>query len=93
MKLPKLTAYAKAQAWGMAVGFALALHTANQMALGLGVFMVGVFASWVAFEFTLGPHEPAQKRDAGTMFRAIAIGFALPWGGVLLAYALHAMRP
>jgi hypothetical protein len=93
VKLPKLTAYAKAQLWGMAVGFALALHFANQMGLGLGVFAIGALATWLAFEFTLGPREPSHKTNVGTMVRAIAIGFALPWGGFLLAYALHTMRP
>lgn len=93
LRLPHLTAYAKGQLWGMAVGFALALHFANQMGLGLGLFLLGAAACWLGFEFTLGPREPSQKTDTATLARAIAIGFALPWGGFALAYAAHALRP
>ena len=93
IKLPQLTAYAKAQAWGMAVSFAIALHFANQLNLGLAVYVIGVAASWLAFEFTLGRREPSHLSDAKTLTRALAIGLLLPWFGFLLAYALNALRP
>jgi len=93
MRLPKLTAYAKAQAFGMAVSFAIALHFANQLGLGLAVYVIGAAASWLAFEFTLGRHEPSHLCDAKTLTRALAIGLALPWGGFLLAFGLNALRP
>ncbi|GAM96529.1 hypothetical protein U91I_00148 [alpha proteobacterium U9-1i] len=93
MKLPSLTAYAKAQAFGMAVSFAIALHYANQMGLGLAIYVIGAAACWLAFEFIQGRREPSHLSDAKTLTRAMAIGLALPWGGFLLAYLLNALRP
>jgi hypothetical protein len=94
MRLPTLSAFAKAQLWGMAVGFALALHFANQMQLGLAIFVLGFLAAWIAWEFTIGVRVAAEpKSDAPTLARAIATGFFLPWVGFLIAYALHALRP
>lgn len=85
MKLPQLNAFAKAQAWGLALGFALALWTADKLGYGLGVFLIGTALAWVAWEFALGPRAPSHRKDAPAMAYGILSGFVLPWIGFGLA--------
>ena len=87
VKLPTLDAAAKAQLWGLAFSFALALFVANRMQLGLGLFVIGCGAAWAAWEF-LG-----ARRIATSVPVALISGLAIPWGGFLLAFALATLRP
>lgn len=87
LQLPKLDGPAKAQLWGLAFSFAIALHFANQMGLSLALYLVGAAASWAAWEFY------ASRRFVTTVPIGLASGLAIPWGGFLLAYALEALRP
>jgi len=93
VKLPKLNAFAKAQLWGMAVGFALALLATERLGYGIRLYLVGFLISWVAWEFMFGPRAPSQRSDPRAIAVGIATGFAIPWGGFLLAFVAHALRP
>ncbi len=93
MKLPKLNAFAKAQLWGMAVGFALALLATDKLGYGLGLFVVGWLGSWLALEYFFAARMPSQRKDIAAMAIGIASGFATPWGGFLFAALMHALRP
>ena len=90
-RLPYLTPVAKAQLWGMLVGFALALLAVERMGLSYRLFFIGFAAAWVASEFYLG------RRLTGTDARSVAIGvlsgFSFPWAGWLLAWVLDTLRP
>ncbi|MEZ5955933.1 MAG: hypothetical protein R3C27_01790 [Hyphomonadaceae bacterium] len=91
LKLPYLTPVAKAQLWGMLVGFALAWLAIDRMELSYRLFFIGLAAAWVASEFYL------SRRLTGTDAKSIAIGvisgFLFPWIGWLLAFGLDALRP
>ena len=90
-RLPYLTPVAKAQLWGMLVGFALAWLAIDKMALSYRIFFIGFAAAWVASEFYL------SRRLTGSDAKSVAIGvitgFAFPWVGFLLAFVLNALRP
>ncbi|MGE0596715.1 MAG: hypothetical protein AB7P07_10120 [Hyphomonadaceae bacterium] len=87
LRLPKLDGPAKAQLWGLAFSFAIALHFANQMGLSLAIYIIGVAASWAAWEAF------ASRRIVTTVQIGLLSGLAIPWGGFLLAYGLEALRP
>ncbi|MGQ0533064.1 MAG: hypothetical protein ACT4OF_10305 [Caulobacteraceae bacterium] len=91
MKLPTLTPVAKAQLWGMAVGFALALLATERMGLSYGIFLVGGAAAWVASERWLAPRLIGS--DVKTLSLAILSGMAFPWVGWLAAFLLQQLRP
>jgi len=91
LRLPQLTPVAKAQAWGMLVGFALALFATERMGLSYGIFLVGAAAAWVASERWLAPRLIGG--DAKTLTLAVASGFAFPWVGWLMAFLLQQLRP
>ena len=93
MKLPRLNAFAKAQLWGMAVGFALALLATDKLGYGLGLFVVGWALTWVASEYFFAKQMPSERKDIAAMAIGIATGFATPWGGFLLAALMNALRP
>jgi hypothetical protein len=93
VKLPNLNAFAKAQLWGMAVGFALALLATDRLGYGLGLFVVGWLASWLALEFFTAARMPSERKDAAALIIGISSGFATPWGGFLFAALMHALRP
>jgi hypothetical protein len=85
MKFPQLNAFAKAQAWGLAVGFALALWTADKLSYSVGIFILGTAAAWIGWEFFLGPRAPSHRTDIPAMVYGITSGFVLPWAGFGLA--------
>jgi hypothetical protein len=88
---PVLDAAAKAQLWGLAVSGALSLLLVyRSTTMGLGPYVIGAGVTWAIWEFfwgrklALGPHAVRA---------ALLSGLAIPWGGVLLACALAALRP
>jgi len=92
-RLPQLNAFAKAQLWGMAVGFALALLAVDRLHYGIRLYVVGWLICWVAWEAYFGPRAPSHRSDAKAIWIGIATGFILPWGGFLLAAIAQALRP
>lgn len=93
MRLPQLNAFAKAQLWGMAVGFALAMWATDRLGYGLGLFFVGFLASWVAWEFAFGRRAPSTRRDARALAIGVGTGFIIPWGGFAIAALAAGLRP
>ncbi len=87
------TAFAKAQAFGIAFGFALALHVRNQTGLSLGLFVIGASAAWLAWEMLLGPHAPSARSDTAALSYGLLSGFAFPWIGLGLAALLAWAAP
>lgn len=87
MKLPKLDGPAKAQLWGLAFSFALALLACDRMGLSLAIYAVGCGLSWAAWEFAGARRFPANVPVG------LVSGLLIPWGGFLLTYGLHALRP
>lgn len=92
MRLPDLSAIAKAQLFGMAVGFALGLLACERLELSYPIFVIGFLAAWAASEPFL-----AKRLTGRSDQRAIAIGvlsgFLFPWAGVAAAWLLLMMRP
>ncbi len=91
--LRKLPAFAKAQAWGLAVGFALAWLTVDKLHLNFWAMMLGLAASWFGWEFLFARSAPSTRTDIRAMAYGIATGFAFPWIGVALAALLNYLRP
>jgi len=91
-RLPHLTAVAKAQLWGMGVGFALALLATERMELSYRIFFIGFLIAWVASEFYLAPRLVGRS-DRNAIIIGIASGFAFPWFGFAAAYLLNLARP
>lgn len=96
VKLPdlrQLPATAKAQAWGLAASFALALWVSDKMGLSLSAYFLGFLGTWVAWEMLFGLTLSARL---GQGMRAVVIslllGLVIPWGGFAFAYALYALR-
>lgn len=88
---PVLDAAAKAQLWGLLVSGALTLLLVeHSQALGLPTYAVGVALTWVIWEFFWG-RKLALSPHAVRV--GLLSGLAIPWGGVLLAWALAALRP
>lgn len=88
---PVLDAAAKAQLWALLVSGALSfLLVSRSDTLGVATYAVGVGVTWVIWEFfwgrklALGPHAVRA---------AFISGLIIPWGGVLLAWALATLRP
>lgn len=96
MKLPdlrQLPATAKAQAWGLAVSFALALWLTDRLQLSLAAYFLGFLLTWMVWELTVGLKLAARLgQDQRAVIVSLALGLAIPWGGFLLAYALNALR-
>ncbi len=91
--LRKLPAFAKAQAWGLAVGFALAWLTIDKLQLNFWAMILGLAASWFGWEFLFARSAPSARTDVAAMAYGIATGFAFPWLGVALAGLLAYLRP
>lgn len=91
--LPKLNAFAKAQLWGMALGFALALWSTDKLGLGLPLFFLGWLGAWVAWEFLFGRTAPSERKDMPAIIYGIVSGFILPWFGLALAAGFAYLRP
>jgi hypothetical protein len=91
--LPKLNAFAKAQAWGMALGFALALLSVDKLGFGLPLFFVGWLAAWVGWEFFFARSAPSERKDMPAMVYGIVSGFILPWFGLALSALFATLRP
>ncbi len=82
MKSPAFTPFAKAQAFGLTLGFALALLTLLQLKLDLRLFLIASAGVWLAWEFLLGPRAPSHKSDFVSLAYALATGFTFPWAGL-----------
>jgi hypothetical protein len=96
MKLPdlrRLPAFAKAQAWGLAVGFALAWLTIDKLHLSFWGMIGGMIASWLMWEFMFGKSAPSARSDIPALAYGVATGFIFPWIGVALAALLEYARP
>ena len=93
MRLPKLNAFAKAQLWGMAVGFALAMLATDKSGFGLPLFFFGWLAAWAAWEWFFAKSAPSERKDLPAMAYGIASGMVLPWVGFLLAALVAMARP
>lgn len=89
----RFTPFAKAQAFGLAVGFALALFVSNRLSYGLGLFLIGTAAAWLGWEFLFGKTAPSARSDARALAYALATGFAFPWIGFALAALAALARP
>lgn len=96
MKIPdlrKLPATAKAQAWGLAVSFALALLATDKLGYSIAAFFLGFLLTWVGWEMVYGLKLAARLgADMRSIVICIALGLAIPWGGFLFAYALNELR-
>lgn len=97
MRIPdlrKLPVTAKAQAWGLAVSFALGLWASDRAGYSIGAFVLGFLLTWVGWELIYGLKLAAKLGDdARSIAVSIALGLAIPWGGFAFAYALNALRP
>ncbi len=91
--LRKLPAFAKAQAWGLLVGFALAWLTVDKLHMNFWAMALGLCASWIGWEFVFARSAPSTRTDVAAMAYGIATGFAFPWIGVALAALLDYLRP
>lgn len=58
--------------------------------LGLATYAIGVAATWVVWEFFWGRK---LALGAHAVRAGLVSGLAIPWGGVLLAWALATLRP
>ena len=91
--LRKLPAFAKAQAWGLCVGFALAWLAIDKLHLNFWAMIAGLAASWIGWEFLFAKSAPSTRTDIAAMAYGIATGFAFPWAGVALAALLDYLHP
>ncbi len=93
MNPPRFTAFAKAQAFGLALGFALALWATDKMGFGLSLFLIATAGAWLAWEFALGPRAPSHRGDVNALRYGLLTGFAFPWIGFALAALAAWMAP
>ena len=93
LKRTVFTPFAKAQAFGLALGGALALYAAHRAGLGLGLFAVATLAAWIGWEFLLGKRAPSARSDWRALAYGVLSGFAFPWIGFLFAALAEWMRP
>jgi len=92
--IPKVfTAFARAQALGLAIGLASALWATIAADVGIRLFLIATGAAWLLWEFTLGRTAPSGRDDAAALAYAAAIGFACPWIGFALTFALNRLQP
>lgn len=89
----RFTPFATAQAFGLALSFALALWAANRLGLGLGVFLIGTVGAWLGWEFLLGRRAPSHRRDAAALAYGLLSGAIFPWIGFGLAALAAWTRP
>ncbi|MGE0742418.1 MAG: hypothetical protein AB7O98_13840 [Hyphomonadaceae bacterium] len=92
LRLPDLTPVAKAQLWGMGVGFALALLATEHAGVSYRIFFLGFLIAWVASEFYLAPRLVGRS-DRGALITGVVSGFLFPWAGFAAAYLLNLARP
>lgn len=85
MKKQIFTAFAKAQAAGLALGFASALWATLSTNVGVRIFLIATAGAWLAWEFTLGPRAPSHETSPRALSYAALTGFAFPWIGFALA--------
>jgi len=88
MRLPRLSATAKAQLWGMCVGGATAFYATYKLEYGLAIFAVGWLIAWIAGEMLFGKRLIAHS-DAKAIALAVVSGIAFPWVGFALAALTH----
>jgi hypothetical protein len=92
MRLPHLSPTAKAQAWGMLVGGALAVLITYRTGLSWGVFLVGWAGSWVLGEFLFGARL-IGRADLKAIALGVVSGLAFPMIGLLAATLTEMARP
>ncbi len=96
MKLPNprnFPAFAQAQLWGLAVGFALAWLATDKWNISFWGMLIGLVASWLAWEFFLGKTAPSARKDIGAIAYGIFTGLCFPWIGVAFAAIMEFIRP
>lgn len=91
--MSRFTPFAKAQAFGLALGLALALWATNALGFGLGLFAIGTGAAWLGWEFLFGKTAPSARSDIRALSYALLTGFAFPWIGFALAALAALARP
>jgi hypothetical protein len=87
------TPFVRTQLFAAALGFALALWSANRLELGLRIFLIATAAAWLCWELTLGPSAPLYRSDARALAYGGLSGFAIPWVGFAVTYALDRLQP
>ncbi len=85
MKPQIFTPFAKAQALGVALGFATALAATLATGVGVRIFLIASALAWFGWEFILGPRAPSHETTPRALTYAGATGFAFPWIGFGLA--------
>jgi hypothetical protein len=90
---PTLTPFAKAQAFGLALGFASALWNTSNLGFGLGLFAIGAAGAWIGWEFLFGKSAPSARSDIRALTYAFLTGFIFPWIGFALAALAALARP
>lgn len=93
MKRQIFTPFARAQAAGMALGFATALWATLATGVGVRIFVIASALAWLGWEFMLGPRAPSHETSPRALLYAGAAGFAFPWIGFLLAALAAYLRP
>jgi len=86
-------AFAQAQLWGMAVGFALAWLATDKWHLSFWGMALGWGVSWIGWEIFFGRTAPAGRKDVAAISYGIFTGLAFPWVGVAFAAIVQAARP
>ena len=96
MRLPdprKFPAFAQAQLWGLAVGFALAWLATDKWGISFWGMLIGLIGSWIAWEFIFGKSAPSARKDVGAIAYGIFTGLCFPWIGVAFAAIMQVARP
>lgn len=92
--IPKtFTPFARAQALGLVIGLALALWATIMAGLGIRLLLVATAAAWLIWEFALGQRAPSDATSFTALAYAFAVGFAFPWLGFALTFALDRLQP
>jgi hypothetical protein len=87
------TPFAKAQALGLALGFATALWATIATDVGVRIFLIASALAWFGWEFVLGPRAPSHSATPRALTYAALTGFAFPWVGFGLAALAAWARP
>ncbi len=93
MKWQVFSPFAKAQAAGIALGFASALWATLSSDAGVRIFLIAGAGAWLAWEFFLGPRAPSHAATPRALAYAALTGFAFPWIGFALAALAANLRP
>jgi hypothetical protein len=86
-------AFAQAQLWGMAVGFAFAWLASDKWHLSFWGMVLGWAVSWIGWEIFFGRTAPSARKDIAAITYSVFTGFAFPWIGLAFAAIVQAARP